>query len=341
MLTSVANASAATQTAYNAWKSMFVTSNGAGSALRVNNPQTVNCNGTNVSGGTVSEGIGYGMIAAVYMADRPTFDGLWNYAKGHMTPRGLMNWCINNSGGTVGNGSATDADEDMAFALLMASNQWSSVAYLDAGRAIINAMYGNSLSADGTLRPGDAWGGTVVYPDYFSPAYFRVFAKATNNNEWTGIIMDRQYQIVNDVSGTYGLVPDSTDVGKQPPYPTTNPYGYDACRMPWRIAMDYCFNGEPRAKAYLDKIGPFFNGMTASNIGDRYNTSGGGPTSSNHNMAFIGTAGVAGMAGWPTLLNGAFTFGVNGAGDNAYFTHSLRVVTMLMMSGNLIDYTQL
>ena len=56
-------------------------------------------------------------------------------------------------------------------------------------------------------------------------------------------------------------------------------------------------------------------------------------------MAFIGPAGSAGMAGWQSLLDGAFTFGANGAGDNAYFTNSLRVVTMLMMSGNLLDYS--
>jgi hypothetical protein len=39
-----------------------------------------------------------------------------------------------------------------------------------------------------------------------------------------------------------------------------------------------------------------------------------------------------------SLLDGAFMFGVPSAGDNAYFTNSLRIVTMLMMSGNLLDY---
>jgi endo-1,4-beta-D-glucanase Y len=340
MLTSVANAATATQSAYNSWKSMFVTQNGAGGGLRVNNPQTVRCNNTNVSNGTVSEGIGYGMIAAVYMADRATFDGLWTYAKNHFDSKGLMNWCIDGQGATVGAGSASDGDEDMAWALLMASSQWSSVTYLNEARTLINNMFSNVIAGDGTLKPGDNWGGTLVYPDYFSPAYFRVFAVATDQPYWSGAILDRNYAILAGVTGNNGLVPDQTDVNTTP-YPTTMPYGYDACRTPWRIAMDYCFNGEPRAKAYLDKIGAFFNGVGATNIGDRYATSGGGAQSNNHNMAFIGTAGVAGMAGWPTLLNGAFTFGVNGAGDNAYFTHSLRVLTMLMMSGNLLDYTKL
>jgi hypothetical protein len=60
-------------------------------------------------------------------------------------------------------------------------------------------------------------------------------------------------------------------------------------------------------------------------------------------MAFIGPAGTAGMAGWPNLLNDAFNYGVSnpGSGNAAYFPQSLRVVTMLMMSGNLLDYSQM
>src|SRR6185503_4141832 len=100
-----------------------------------------------------------------------------------------------------------------------------------------------------------------------------------------------------------------------------NHYGYDATRTPWRIALDYCFNGEPRAKAYLDKIGAFFNGVGASNIGDKYSLSG-QQTSGNKNMAFIGPAGVAGMANSANqaLVDGAFTYGsTNNGGDGAYF----------------------
>jgi hypothetical protein len=109
--------------------------------------------------------------------------------------------------------------------------------------------------------------------------------------------------------------------------------------MLWRLAMDYCFNGEARAKAILDKAGPFFDGIGATNIGDGYNVADGAQTAGNHNMAFIGPAGAAGMAGWPSLLNGAFTYGVNNtASDTAYFTNTLKVVTMIMMSGNMLDY---
>ena len=66
-----------------------------------------------------------------------------------------------------------------------------------------------------------------------------------------------------------------------------------------------------------------------------------GPTiSHNQNSAFIGPAGVAGMAaGFAKLRDDAFNF--NGGGNNSYFAQSLRVLCMLMMSGNMLDYSQL
>ncbi len=330
-LTTAANASGAAQAAYNGWKSALVTADGAVGALRVRR-NTDNDD-------TVSEGIGYGMIAAVYMNDRPTFDGLLSYAKAHFDANGLMNWHIG-SGGSVldgGMGSASDADEDMAWALVMASDQWSSAAYLADAKAMINAIYDNSIAGDGMLKPGDAWGGsTTMFPDYFAPSYYRVFAKVVSNPNWSGAIVDRNYAILAAVSGDHGLVPDKTTSS----YDITGNYSYDACRTPWRITMDYCLNAEPRALAYLNKIAPFFDQIGAANIVDGYAPSG-SQTSNYHNMAFIGPAGVAGMVAHQTLLDGAFAFGAANSGDaTGYYPQSLRVLTMLMMSGNFVDFTR-
>jgi endo-1,4-beta-D-glucanase Y len=329
-LTTYSNASAAVLSAYNGWKTNFVTTTGAGSGLRVRRPG----NGDD----TVSEGIGYGMLAAVYMGDRATFDGLWAYAKAHFDAKGLMNWKITPGGSPAadGVGSATDGDEDMAWALIMASNQWTSPAYLEDAKHVIGAILTSSVAPDGMLTPGDGWGSTpTTYPDYFSPAYFRAFAAVTCDSRWTGVIMDRNYAILMNVSGTNGLVPDAT-TGT---YQNMGNYSYDACRTPWRIGMDYCFNNEPRALAYLQKIGAFFNGVGAANIGDGYALSG-SQVSGNKNMAFIGPAGVAGMVSHQQLLDGAFAFGAtNNGGDGSYYPQSLKIITMLMMSGNFLDYT--
>ncbi len=344
LLTTAANATAAVQAAYDSWRNTFVTATGAGSGLRVRRPGNQD--------DTVSEGIGYGMIAAAYLADRATFDGLWTYAKAHLDTHGLMTWHLNAGGSVNDAGSASDGDVDIAWGLIMGSDQWSSPTYLNDAKALINAMSSSSIGPDGMLKPGDGWGGTpLTNPSYFSPAYFRVFAAVANDANWKGAILDRNYEILASVTGNNGLVPDWTNnqgVVGQGNLPAmggggvhdNDHYGYDATRTPWRIAMDYCFNGEPRALAYLTKVGAFFNGVGAANIGDQY-ALGGMQTMGNKNMAFIGPAGVAGMASHQTLVDGAFSYGAtNNGGDGAYFPQSLRVLSMLMMSGNFVDFSK-
>lgn len=327
-LTTVAGASSTVQSIYTAWKSQYVVS--ASPGLRVQRPENGN--------DTVSEGIGYGMLAAVYMGDQATFDGIWAYGKAHLDSYGLMNWKITPSGTAAsdGMGSATDADEDMAWALIMASGQWPSGTYLADAKKIILGIRSYELAGDGMLKPGDGWGATnKTFPDYFSPAYLRVFKLVTDDPVWDTVIT-RNYEILANVSGQDGLVPDNTTST----YDLSQSYKYDACRTPWRIGMDYCFNGEPRAKTYLDLIGSFFNTQGVANIGDGYSLTG-TRTSDFPNMAFIGPAGVAGMAGYPKLLDDAFTFGATGnGGTSGYFQQTLRVITMLMMSGNFVDYTK-
>jgi endo-1,4-beta-D-glucanase Y len=327
-LTTVADASGKLQTIYNTWKATYVVT--ASPGLRVSRPENGN--------DTVSEGIGYGMLAAVYMNDRATFDGIWAFGKAKFNAAHLMDWHLNADGSVAsgGTGSATDADEDMAWALIMASAQWQSGTYLDDAKKMIGAMRTSEIGADYTLSPGNSWGGSDrTYPDYFSPAYFRVFKAVTGDPIWDKVI-DRNYEILAAVTGEHGLVPDYTTTS----YDLSQAYKYDACRTPWRIGMDFCWNNEPRAKTYLDKIGGFFNTQGVSNIGDGYSLTG-TKTSTFANMAFIGPAGVAGMAGFPKLLDDAFTFGATGnGGTTGYYQQSLRVITMLMMSGNFLDYTK-
>ena len=67
-------ADAALQAAYARWKTDLVTTDGAGGFLRVRRP-----NSGSPFNSSNSEGIGYGMIAAVYLDDQSLFDNLWKY----------------------------------------------------------------------------------------------------------------------------------------------------------------------------------------------------------------------------------------------------------------------
>ena len=61
-----------------------------------------------------------------------------------------MHWRINASGAITGNNSATDADEDIAFALVMADKQWGG--YTTTATNMLNTVAMNDFGTDGTIR---------------------------------------------------------------------------------------------------------------------------------------------------------------------------------------------
>jgi endo-1,4-beta-D-glucanase Y len=328
---------------YNNWKTKFYVGG------RVVRPEMNN--------DTVSEGIAYGMLVGVYMNDRPMFDTLWTYAQSHFDGNGLMNWNIGSNGSAIGQGSATDADEDMAWALLMASVQWANPGYNTAAVTLINNLWDHGVDTGGgnVLKPGDNFGGAgQTNPSYFAPSYYRVFARVTPNHDWMAVVTS-SYNIIGAASGTYGLVPNwvnSSGTGVNGPNnDTAGPYfGYDACRTPWRIALDYCENGTPQAKAYLDKLVGFYQQQAPTTVGtlkDGYTTAAGNPPGVLGDyaagIAFFGPGGVAAMGGgheqfaalvYKTLVSNTTTGLMNIAGVYTYFHASWGILSLLAMSGN-------
>ena len=145
---------------------------------------------------------------------------------------------------------------------------------------------------------------------------------------------------------------NSSGAGVNGPNNDTNGpfYGYDACRTPWRIALDWCENGAPEAKTYLDKIVGFFEQQAPTSVGtlrDGYTTSGVNPTGTLGDypagMALFGPGGVAAMEGghdafaslvYRTLVSNSTTALMNISGVYTYFHASWGVLSLLSLSGN-------
>jgi hypothetical protein len=348
--------------AYEAWKSEIVTSNGAGGHLRTQRP---NSPGAEVNS-TVSEGIAYGMLIAVFMDDRDLFDELWKYEQLWVNGNGLMDWYINAAGTQrLGTGGATDADEDMAWALVMADRQWGGQGsldkpYLDHAKTLIKAIWDHEVDHANKdfLLAGDSWQGNLTFnPSYFAPNEYRVFGEVTGDTAGWGRVIDTGYTILAKSLNTQsknadnGLVPAWCDVNGAPKSPdnggATN-YQYDSARIPFRVGLDYCWNGETRAKDYLAKVSQFFAGVGASEIVDGYDLDGNphpdpdsdpnGPQSA----VFVGSAAVGAMhdATFQTFVNDAY--GLVATGDllarSRYYNHSWTTLTLGMLTGTLGEY---
>ena len=324
---------------YLVWKNTYVTSDGACGYRRVlfNDRST-----------TYSEGIGYGMLLAVCFDDQPLFDDLWRYYQAHVDTNGLMHWWIGSScGQIIETTAATDADQDAAFALLLANRQWGSagpINYYDDALTLINAIM-NCEVEPGTfvLKPGDFWGGShITNPSYFSPGYYRAFAEATGNADWYSVL-DRCYEILSAAAHPVtGLVPDWCSAAGLPVPGFGYYYYYDATRTPWRIALDYMWYGEARARAFCAKISSFARTIGSVNIREGYQLDG-SPIGWQHLNVFVGPFGVGGMAthcSFQAFADSAYDDNVTTvlpAGYGQYYNGSLKTLTLLVQTGNFLS----
>jgi endo-1,4-beta-D-glucanase Y len=339
--------------AYLRWKQTFVTATGAGSGLRVRRPE----NGDD----TVSEGIAYGMLIAVYMNDRDLFDKLWTYWSSHIAIGSLMNWQINSGGGNIGGGSAVDADEDAAFALLQAGKQWGG-SYAATALTVIQSIWNNEVETGSlALKPGNNFGGAgLTNPSYFAPAYYRIFKTVDAGHNWDGVITTA-YAYLNKIAGGNGLVPAWCSNSCGSPggggYTDAEKYQYDSHRTPWRIGLDACWNNNADARAYVAKTSNFFSGLSVNGIGtivDIYLTGGTANTGSKSNsMSAVGTAAVGAMvtagsnAGHKRFLDSAYRFLLDAVYTPdpqaqltayTYFNATVGLLTALTLSGNFNNF---
>ena len=215
--------SASVQAFYTTWCTTFVTDSGAGgSASNGVKRWRVQRDSTDGSD-TVSEGIGYGMLIAAMMGDKALFDGLYAYALQYMPDSSgnyLMNWHINSGGSVAGPNGATDADEDMAMALLIAEKQWgnatSSYNYHNEFQLMANAMWAHEMGGGGVVLPGDAYS-SPLFSSYMTPAWYKCWSGQDSNpaDAWATPLnwVTNTYLSTMRTKFTNGMVPDTVDSG--------------------------------------------------------------------------------------------------------------------------------
>ena len=332
--------------AYSSWLANLVTTPGSSSpapstALRVQDPMSGNQ--------TTSEGMAYGMLIAVSMSDKKTFDNLWAYAQAYIN-NGLMSWQVASSGakptsGSLSFASAGDADQDMAWALIMADKQWPGGSYLSSAKSILSAIKSQEISSPAnTVKDGNNASQGASHPDYAAPDYYKVFATVSGDSSWNSVTTGEYSFLTSNQTGSTGLIPDATG---------QSTFGYDACRAPWRVGLDYCWNASASAKTFLTPMVAWFlsttqNGASVTSVGKitiPVSTSGSG--TGNASGAITGPAGVAAMmsSSNQTFVNNSYTYLytlINNATASSslnYFSATLGLLSMLAMSGNFFDYT--
>lgn len=311
--------------AYIEWKEKYIekTNN---STSRVVNPQDNNI--------TVSEGIGYGMLFSVALEDKETFDALLEYVKKHKDKYGLMNWKIDSQGRVIGNGSASDADQDIAYALLLASKKWDKKMYKDEAVAMINAILKHEVNSDYLLLPGDQWGDDAQYnPSYFCPSYYNEFALASENNAWKTVLsanMKFMYEISNKNTG---LLPDWINYDKTS-IKNKSHFGYDAVRVPIRLIQYYKKNKDNYVNEILSREYSFFSKIGTSDLKAGYTTDG-QPQVSYINATYLSSFAAISHFKPYSSFNLDTVNSVNNIRADDYYGSSVKVWTLLIISDQL------
>jgi endo-1,4-beta-D-glucanase Y len=322
-------------TEWQSWKSTYVTSDGAGGNLRVKRPENSN--------DTVSEGIAYGMLLAVYMDDQATVNGLWAYGKARLDANGLMNWHYDSSGNIAGTdkNAATDADEDMALALIFANKKWGGNNYQQDATNLCNAIMSKEVEAGtNVLKPGDAWGGsTCTNISYYSPASYKVFASFTGNSGWNNVV-NKCYEVINLAKNqNTNLVPDwctaqGTHTTQASFDSNADNYYFDAVRFPWRISWDYLWYGDTQAQGNLNKITAFFASKGAANIKGGYTLDGNTVIGNYKDACFVATAAAGAMEGSNASFAQSCFTEMKNTKSNQYYQDCLRLMCLLVSTGN-------
>jgi endo-1,4-beta-D-glucanase Y len=308
---------------YGTWKTRHVQDCGNGSSVVKRD-----------AGSVVSESIAYGMLLSAAFGDRPLFDGLWKYYTDHLDTNGLMNWAtgVCDAPGNNNANAATDGDLDAVMALVQAHARWSDGGYLSQAQGLAAKILQFEVvtcSGRATLKPGDVWGGcldpnneTRINPSYFAPGYYRVFAAKfpAQAAQWNALLEGTYelYPILQARMG--GLVPDWSDWDGGDWYGSD--YYYDACRTPWRVATDYAWSGDARARTFMQNVVAWLD------------SNGGLPAAAQQqNSAFIGAFALAGAYDQAKL--DAYMSAWLGAtvDDMPYFQNTLRILYLLVATG--------
>lgn len=349
--------------AFRSYKDEIVTSDGARGFLRPRRPDTPD----GVPNSTVSEGVAYGLMIAVMLDEQALFDAFYGYALEFQNENGFMCWYVAPDGSrALGSGGASDADEDIAWALVMAERQWGgrgalARSYLDHARESIDRIYEFEVDHDALpdlFLPGDEWRGKDVWnPSYFAPSEYRLFGEVSGNvNGWARVV-DRGYTALElclsreNGNANNGLVPAWCNAAGTPmeafPGAETN-YQTDSARLPFRLGQDHAYYEEPRAGAILAKTSAFFANVGADRIGDGYLLDGTPfpdpktPQPNPGSAVFVGPAAVGAMhdARYRAFIDQAYARVRSGKllARSRYYNLSWTVLSLLMLTGNFVEF---
>ena len=220
---------------------------------------------------STSEGQAYAMLRAVWMNDRETFDRTYKWGVDNLNSNirhdrlWAWKWGKDNDGAwrVLDRAFAFDADQDVALALILASQTWNDPKYGADARRLLADLWNIGTIVSGNRRvmlAGDTLCGAAscrLNPSYAAPYAYRIFAKFDTARSWNELV-DASYNLLESASALTqtGLPPDWVGLQMKDGRITMGDdkdsvFSYDAFRVYWRVALDRQLFNDDRADRYL------------------------------------------------------------------------------------------
>lgn len=239
---------------------------------------------------TTSEGQSYSLLRSVWMDEKLVFDKVLKWTNNNLRQRPddrLYAWkwgkdsegkwdVLSEEGGL---NSATDADQDIALALLMAHKRWNDEYYYKEAIKLLNDIWekevviinGKPYLVAGNWAVAESY--PTINPSYFSPAAYPIFADADPDpaHDWLAL-RETSYDVLfsmssksdkgtmtSDVKGVLppdwaALDPSSGNIVVPIHDDKTTDFSDDALRVPWRVGLDYKWHRNKEAYEYLQTL---------------------------------------------------------------------------------------
>ena len=278
-----------------------------------------------------TEGMSYGMMAAVQFDKKDIFDRLWRWSKKYMQHqegpyKGYFAWSCKTDGTRNAQGAASDGELYFVTSLIFASNRWGNdtgINYLKEAQHILDC----SMQKAGMDRTAplinlehqlitftpDHWGGKFTDPSYHLPAFYEVWAKWANDGRsqfWKECAEKSREFLHKCINEKTGLNPDYCNydgslmkTGRL----LGDAFRYDSWRVPMNIALDYswaCKDKEWQQK-YANTLQNFLYSKGIDSFLDQYNVdgtmvedilpAGTAPKALRHSIGFVATSAAASL----------------------------------------------
>lgn len=357
--------------AFNAWKKRYVVEGCEGIYVDLSR-DPVTTDRRTIPAVTNSEVHGMAMLATALLAERDLdahriFDGLYAYYRAHpsagspdLMASAQVAGCVNATEGTF---SSTDADLDIAYALLAADKAWGStgaIDYASEARRVMAAIQTHDIDPTTRLPLLGDWvvagvrrEGQAARTSHFLIDHVRVFNGVTSEPFWS-LTVDAQWATIKQLQDAYspstGLLPDFVTSTHTSPEPSpsnwfegiTDPwFAANASRVPFRLGVDWLVSGDERAQTALQRMNDWIRTKTgddANNISAGYRLDGSLITTYVFSdTAFVAPFGVAAMC---NVKNQAWLDSVwtrlrtTSVDTESAPSATIRVLSMIVMSGH-------